>query len=360
MDWIDSLAVSLEAFIPLLATLAVMSGVLAVGHRLLIARHREPHGEKRFAGQIAMLVLTGIGVVFVILALPIETATRGQLLSLFGLILTAVIGLSSTTFVSNAMAGLMLRALNNFRPGDFVRIGEQFGRVTERGLFHTEVQTEDRDLTTLPNLLIVTQPVTVLRASGTIASATVSLGYDVPHSRVVPLLEQAATDAGLRDPFVQIVDLGDFSVSYRIAGFLSEIKQILSARSRLRACVLDTLHGNGIEIVSPTFMNQRLSEEPVVPSRHTARSTPPRGTPRDKASPEDMVFDKAERVEELERLRARVNELTEELQEIEQASAGLADDDAEKSRLAQRRRRVELEAEQAQTRVDFLAGIEDD
>ena len=38
-----------------------------------------------------------------------------------------------------------------------------FGRVTERGLFHTEIQTEDRDLVTLPNLYLVTNPVKVVR-----------------------------------------------------------------------------------------------------------------------------------------------------------------------------------------------------
>jgi small conductance mechanosensitive channel len=38
-----------------------------------------------------------------------DPAMRGELLGLFGLVLTAVVALSSTTFVSNAMAGLMLR-----------------------------------------------------------------------------------------------------------------------------------------------------------------------------------------------------------------------------------------------------------
>ena len=51
--------------------------------------------------------------------------------------------------------------------GDFISAGDQFGRVTERGLFHTEIQTETRDLTTVPNLFLVTHPVTTVRSSGT-------------------------------------------------------------------------------------------------------------------------------------------------------------------------------------------------
>ena len=62
----------------------------------------------------------------------------------------------------------MLRAINNFRLGDFIEVeGEHFGRVTEIDLFHTEIQTKDRDLLTLPNLFLITHPVKVIHASGT-------------------------------------------------------------------------------------------------------------------------------------------------------------------------------------------------
>ena len=79
------------------------------------------------------------------------------------------------------MAGLMLQVAKSFSPGDFVRVGEYFGRVTERGLFHVEKQTEDRDLTTLPNLHLATNSITVVHSAGTIVSAELSLGYDVSH-----------------------------------------------------------------------------------------------------------------------------------------------------------------------------------
>ena len=97
------------------------------------------------------------------------------------------------------MAGFMLRGVNNFKLGDFLRVGEQFGRVTERGFFHTEIQTENRDLTTLPNIYLVSQPVTVVRSSGTVISAEVSLGYDVPVESTKRLLAQAAVDVELAD-----------------------------------------------------------------------------------------------------------------------------------------------------------------
>jgi hypothetical protein len=47
--------------------------------------------------------------------------------------------------------------------------------------------------------------------------------------------------AGLRDPFVRILELGDFSVSYQIAGFLQEVKKLVATKSLLNADESDTL-----------------------------------------------------------------------------------------------------------------------
>jgi small conductance mechanosensitive channel len=231
--------------------------------------------ESHFRRQLATALAALIGIVAVILTLPISATLRAQLIAFLGLVLSAAIALSSTTFIGNVMAGFMIRAVGHFRPGDFVLVGEHFGRVSEQGLFTTEVQTQDRDLTTFPNLFLVTNPMTVVRSSGAIVSATVSLGYDIAHSIVERVLAQAVDRAELAEPFVQILDLGNYSVNYRVGGFLSDVKTLLTARSRLRASILDTLHENNVEIVSPTFMNQRalpagrvfIPEKEVAPQR---------------------------------------------------------------------------------------------
>ncbi len=249
--------------------------------------------------------------------LPVSEETRGHLLGLLGLLLTAIIAMSTTTLASNAMAGLMLRAMRNFHTGDFVRIGDHFGRVTETGLFHTEIQTTNRDLTALPNAFIANNPATVVRHSGTIIDATLSIGYDVPHSRVEALLLEAAEQTGLEDPFVLLLDLGNFAVSYRIAGFLGETRRMVSAGTVLRRAVLDTLQRAGIEIASPSLMSQR-------PLATGARLVPVEPPPAQSAThdeptslPEDIVFDKAEEAERIEQLRIDRKEIAEELKELE-------------------------------------------
>ena len=265
---------------------------------------------------VAVIVFANIALV---LALPIESETTGQLLSLFGLVITAVIALSSTTFVSNAMAGFMLRSVGGFRPGDFIRVGEHFGRVTEKGLLHTEIQSEDRDLITLPNLFIMTQPVRVVRSSGTLISAEVSLGYETHRHRIRDLLKEAAADAGLTDPFVQITSLADHAVSYRVYGFLADVSNLVTKRTELRGKMLDRLHGDGIEIVSPAFMNQRRLDPPerLIPE-------PPRHQQEDEDShAEELMFDKAELAARISRLRAKRDELREELSTLEEDDPGV-------------------------------------
>lgn len=307
-------------WVPFLAAVAVVAVVLWGTDRLSRRRASQASGESQLAHQLRMLALTGAGLIVIVVMLPIEGDKRGQLVGLLGIALTAVITLSSTTFVSNAMAGLMLRAMGKFGPGDFISVAGEFGRVTERGLVHTEIQTEDRDLVTLPNFYLMSQTVKVVRRSGTIISAAVSIGYDEGHERVTGLLVEAAEKAGLEEPFAQVVELGDFSVSYRAAGFLGDVKTLISARSTLRASMIDALHGAGVEIVSPTFMNQRRLD-PSAKVLAAAAPEAPATTARrpGNGSPEALMFDKAELADRLGTLHAERETLLADIAELEKS-----------------------------------------
>jgi hypothetical protein len=149
-----------------------------------------------------------------------------------------------------------------------------------------------------------------------VISADVSLGYDVSRTKVRSALLAAAAAAGLREPFVRIIDLGDFSVSYRAAGILDDVRQLLTARSLLRARVLDHLHAAGIEIVSPAFMNQRL----VPPERIFTPAVESAPGERDRSAeifPEQVIFDKADKAESIEKLRAAHESLERKAEELE-------------------------------------------
>lgn len=171
---------------------------------------------------------------------------------------------------------MMLRLINPLRAGDLIQIIDDFGRVSERGLFDTETQTAHHDLIALLNTYLITNPLKTVRASATIVSTTLSLGYDEHHAKIEKLLKAAATSAGLAEPFVIVTELGNFAISYRVAGLLIEVKSLITTRSNLNREILDTLHGAGGEIASPTIMNQRRlpEDKPIVPPTEPPRPCP--------------------------------------------------------------------------------------
>ncbi len=289
--------------------------------KLLSRPITSPARNQRMHRQLLVFATILVGMIGVVLTLPLDAGIRGQLLTLLGLVITAVLTLSSPTVAANAMAGLMVRSVKGFSPGDFIQVDQHFGRVTEQGLFHTEIQTEDRDLLTLPNLYLANHPIKVVHASGTIVSAEVSLGYDVDHHIVEELLVQAAEQANLEEAFVYVTALGDFSVNYRVSGFLKQVKHLLSARSLLRKQMMDHLHQHKIEIVSPSFMNQRQIREDIIPHRSFVRADSIEGS-----EPENLVFDKAERAQQVEELKNSYEEIKTEL-------AGITDEDIKNKRL---------------------------
>ncbi|MBB88173.1 MAG: mechanosensitive ion channel protein MscS [Xanthomonadales bacterium] len=307
MAWLTEL---LGDFVPALIVIAMIVVTLTCLHWWLLARRKELGNEARLPRQLILAGVTLVGLLVLILALPISDTLRGQVLSFLGVLLTGGIGLSSTTFVANAMAGVMLRVVGQFRPGDFIRLQDQFGRVTERGLFHVEIQTEDRDLTTFPNLLLITHPLTVVHRAGTLVSAQVSLGYDIHRADVEAALSEAAEQVGLKDPFVQVVSLQDFSVLYRLAGSLEEVKHLLTVRSNLRKAMMDALHGRGFEIASPTLMLQRQlqPDAAIIPNTRHLLDDSGAALP-DADAPEAKVFDKADDAEALEQARQRLTSL---------------------------------------------------
>lgn len=325
--------------LPAFAGTFLVSLLVIAGVRKYILSLPERGG---YQGQLLIFFVVTLGLLALLIALPLEESVRKDVFQLVGLVLSAAVALSSTTFLGNLIAGGMLRTIRHFELGDWVRVEGHFGRVTERGLLHTEIQTEDRDLTTLPNLLLATHPVKVVRRSGTIISAVVGIGYDVPHARVETSLLRAAAIIELEDAFVAVMELGDYAVTYRVAGKLSEVDRLISRRSKLRRAMLDALHEDEIEIMSPSFMNvlNRVAPAPapVIPDEIG-------GGREATVAPEEVAFDKADVAQGIEGKRAAIAELDAKMVEMEKRIGSLEGEE----KLA-----LEVERDRAQAEVTRL------
>ena len=124
--------------------------------------------------------------------------------------------------------------------------------------------------------------------------------------------------------------------------------------------VLDTLHAADIEIVSPTFMNQRVLQRGEVVVPEDGAPARYRTVADDKEAPEEMIFDKAEEAEKIEQLRKERVELLAEIKELETESAAAEQGDRGRldRKLEQKRHRagaVESElsaAEESQAKAE--------
>jgi len=292
----QSLAELITSFLPMLIIVVFFAILLFSIYKFFIGNRTELGSEKLFPRQLILIGLTLVAAIGVALSLPVGESSRSQIIGLIGLVVSGALAFSSSTIFSNLMAGILLRITKPFRIGNFISVRDHFGRVTERGLFHTEIQSENRELITIPNSYLMLSAVSTVPNSDAIVSTTLSLGYSTHHSRVRPLLEKAATESGLTAPFVHIIELGNYSITYRISGVLAEAKGLITTKSNLHQNILDVLHHEDIEIMSPTYINQRQTKSAnrEIPEQviDVTRTKP--------VAAEDIVFDKAEKVLQLE------------------------------------------------------------
>lgn len=302
-----------------MALLNSVSAILATGVLVVMIRlvFRKAHSSSRqwpYQRQFLVLLVVLAGLFISIALLPLEHEVKNQILSLLGILLSAVIALSSTTLVSNAMAGLMLRITHEFRGGDFIEVDTLVGRVTDLGIFHTEVQLVSRDVVSLPNLLLSQKAVKVTRRDGTFINLALSIGYMVSHQEVEKALLEAANRCKLTDSFVFVEAFLDHAIRYRLYGMLSESGERLSKTSELHKSVLDVFCEEGIEIASPALMDRREYDTAV---QYFPKIGKKNQTRKEATIVEELVFDKADEAQSLEELKEVQTRLSKSLEKLD-------------------------------------------
>ena len=288
----------------LIATIALVVFGLAAARWYLFRRAPRPTKEERLPRYLAMVGLTLIGLAAIIIALPGSDEVELQILGLFSLVVSAAIALSSNNILENAMAGLQLRLNHPFKTGDHIRVGDHAGRVTERGLFDTEIQTTERALVSLPNAYLVSEPIVVTSSRGALVSVSVPLDSETHYSVVEDTLAKAAGDIGLGEPFTQVLTLSDEAITYQVSGMIEDDSSLLTVRSALNRAILERLEESGIDLVGPM---------PLEISRARPGDTGDRRrlSPRRAPNIDEIVFDKAEQVEAREGLVEEIETIQE-------------------------------------------------
>lgn len=228
--------------------------------------HRDTtHATRRLA--VALVWIFAITVAYPYIPGSSTDAFKG--VSVFvGLMVT----LGSAGLVNQVMSGLVVIYSRALRPGEFVQVGDDMGKVTEVGMLSTKLLTRKLEEITIPNAVLVgTKTVNYSRHAadaGSGVGTTVTIGYDAPWRQVHAMLMHAAEQtAGVRkDPAPRVWQkaLSDFFVEYELEVNLDQPEQRVPILSELHMHIQDAFNEQGVQIMSPHFEGQP-SERVFVP-----------------------------------------------------------------------------------------------
>lgn len=202
---------------------------------------------------------------------------------LFGL----MVSLGASGIVGQVVSGFILVYSRALKVGEYVRIGDTEGTVSELGLFATRIQTGMGEEIVLPNNYITSTPTknysrTVAEGKGFVLDTSVTIGYDTPWRQVQALLLQAAraTPGIMADPAPYVIQtaLSDWYIEYRLVAYAGPETPAKRARvlSDLHAQIIDAFNEYGVQIMSPHYLADK--NEPVVVAKqdwHRAPASPP-------------------------------------------------------------------------------------
>ncbi|MGA7990708.1 MAG: mechanosensitive ion channel family protein [Thermoanaerobaculia bacterium] len=220
-----------------------------------------------------------------VVAFPYIPGSQSDAFKGVSLFLGVLFSLSSSSAISNIVAGVILTYTKAFRVGDRVKISDTVGDVIEKSLLVTRVRTIKNVEITIPNGMVLSSHVlnysTSARDKGLILHTSVTIGYDAPWRDVHAALLAAAkaTEHVLESPapFVFQKSLDDFYVSYEINAYTDEASRMAATYSDLHANIQDKFNEAGIEIMSPHYESLRDGNEVTIPqaSRPKSYEAPP-------------------------------------------------------------------------------------
>ena len=208
------------------------------------------------------------------MAYPYLPGAQTEAFKGLSLLLGLMISLGASNLVGQAASGLILTYTRVYRRGEYVRIAEHEGTVTQLGMFATRIRTGLGEELSLSNSLVigaVTKNYSrAVKGGGYVLDTVVTIGYDTPWRQVHALLIEAAlrTPGVLTEPAPHVFQtaLSDYYPEYRL------VCQATQSEPRPRAVVLSALHANvqdvfneyGVQIMSPNYRGDPATPK-VVP-----------------------------------------------------------------------------------------------
>lgn len=119
----------------------------------------------------------------------IATVLGADLTGLFAILAAAAfaIGMALQGSLGNFASGILILTLKPFKVGDWIQVDDKFGRVTEIGIFSTDVLTPGNKILIIPNSMITESVVTNFTEKGMIR---LELEVTMPYEESFPKVER--------------------------------------------------------------------------------------------------------------------------------------------------------------------------
>ena len=207
------------------------------------------------------LVIIGIWLFGLIVAYPYIPGAETDVFKGVSVFIGLVASLGSAGLVTQLMSGLVVVYSRALKVGDYIKVGELEGVVTEMGMLSTKIKTSKREVITIPNAVLVGNSIQnfsrLAQDGGVVIHTKVTIGYDAPWRQVhALLLEAAARVPGLSQnpkPFVRQTALSGFYVQYELNAYLERPVERPEVLSRLHAEIQDAFNEYGVQILAPHF-----------------------------------------------------------------------------------------------------------
>lgn len=199
-----------------------------------------------------------------VMAYPYLPGASSEAFKGVSVLLGLMVTLGGSSLFGQAASGFILLYSRTLRIGEFVRVGQDEGTVTELGVFTTKISTGLGEDLTLPNALVLaavtrnySRPT---NGKGFMLRTKVTIGYDTPWRQVQAMLVEAArrTPGVASEPLPEVFQtaLSDFYVEYQLVCQASQTdpKPRAEAMAALNANVLDTFNQYGVQIMSPHYL----------------------------------------------------------------------------------------------------------
>ncbi|MFN7134410.1 MAG: cyclic nucleotide-binding domain-containing protein, partial [Myxococcales bacterium] len=189
-------------------------------------------------------------------------------------VLTAILGFSLQDSLGNVAGGLSLQLEGNLEIGDWVKIGDINGRITEIGWRSISVETRNWETAVIPNSVVTRSTVVVLgRRTGKPQLwrrwVYFNVDFRFQPSDVIEVVQEALHAAAIENvareprPNCVLMDLHDSYGRYAVRYFLSDLAVDDPTDSAVRTCVYFALKRAGIPLSMPAhalFVTEESSD----------------------------------------------------------------------------------------------------